>query len=191
MNKLFDDNGFAIKTCRVRVYNYSKPDNEYISTSMEHVVEGSGIPALSTLTPVNSDKDGFTQVFDPVKNKWEYVEDHRYDDVYNTQTKQLEKIAYLGPLHENHTLLAPPSPDHDFINGEWVITKEKEESLKKMELEMELSKLQQELDDVDKQIVRLERIRDRTEEEDNELEELCDKSTELYREIKSLETKLN
>lgn len=128
-NNVFDENGFALKDVRVKVYNYDRENHEFISSTMEHTVKGSGVPAQSTQIQALELKDGFTQVFDEESQKWEYVEDHRYSDVYNIHTKQKEDIRYIGELKEEHTLLAPPSFDHDFVNGAWIITEEKQAEL--------------------------------------------------------------
>lgn len=143
MNKLFDNHGFAIKDCRVKVYNYTHEDNEYYGSTFEHVVEGSGIPALSTLVEPHSDKTGFTQIFNVEEQKWEYVEDHRYDEVYNIETKQKEDVRYLGKLKSEHTLIAPPSTDHEFVNGEWVITEEKQIALDELKKQQKVSELEE------------------------------------------------
>lgn len=153
MNKLFNKNGFAIKDCRVLVYNYDFENNEYISSTMEHVVAGSGIPANSTFVKPLNHKDGFTQVFNEEKQEWQYVEDHRYDDVYNIETKQKEDIKYLGKLKPEHTLLAPPSADHEFINGEWIITEEKQAELDAQEKQSEIDALENELNQLKQDLV--------------------------------------
>lgn len=188
MNKLFNENGFAIKDCRVTVHNYDFENNEYISSTQEHVVAGSGIPANSTFVKTLDQKDGFTQIFDEEKQEWQYVEDHRYDDAYNIKTKQKDEIKYLGELKDEHTLLAPPSHNHEFINGEWIITEEKKAELDREEKEREIHELESQLDQVEKRITRLERIKQRTDSEEIELDELIDESTELFRTIESLKT---
>lgn len=187
MNKLFNENGFAIKDCRVTVYNYDRENNEYISMTMEHVVKGSGIPARSTFVKPLDHKDGFTQIFNEEKQEWQYVEDHRYDDVYNIETKQKEDIRYLGALKPEHTLLAPPSHDHEFIDGAWIITKEKQAELDALEKQRKIQSLHDDLDNIERQITRLERIKQRTELEEQELDQLIDQSTDLYRAIKEAE----
>lgn len=187
MNKLFNENGFAIKDCRVTVYNYDCENNEYISSTQEHVVAGSGIPANSTFIKPFEQKDGFTQVFNEEKQAWQYVEDHRYDDVYNIETKQKEDIKYLGKLKQEHTLIAPPSMDHEFINGEWIITEEKQAELDALENQRKIQQLQDDLETLERDISRLERIRDRNEDEEAKLQQLYDESTQLYRDIQVLE----
>lgn len=144
MKNNFDENGFALKDVRVKVYQYDDHDNEYTGTKYEHVVYGTGIPALSTLIEPNSDKDGFTQVFNEEQQSWEYVEDHRYEDVYNIHTKQKEDIRYIGALKEEHTKIAPPSIEHDFIDGEWVITEEKQAHIDEMNNQQRIYELEAE-----------------------------------------------
>lgn len=185
MNNLFDKDGFAIKDCRMKVYNYDFENNEYYSSTLEHVVRGSGIPAHSTLVKPLEYKEGYTQIFNEDKQKWKYIEDHRYDDVYNIETKQKEDIKYLGALKPEHTLIAPPSHDHEFINSEWIITEERQKELDALEKQQELNELNQKLESIERGIARLERIKDRTDEENEELEKLIEESTDLYREIRS------
>lgn len=148
MNNL-DQNGFAIKDTRVKVHNYSRENNELTSSTYEHVVEGSGIPALSTRIEPNADKNGFTQVFNAEQQAWEYVEDHRYEsDVYNIHTKQKEEIRYIGTLKDEHTTVAPPSHDHEFINGEWIITEEKQAEIDAMQKQQRINELESEKADL-------------------------------------------
>ena len=67
----------------------------------------------------------------------------------------------------------------------WVI----DEDLLAQEIEgkkqQELNGLNQKLESIERDIARLERIKDRTEEESEELEKLIEESTTLYREIRS------
>lgn len=140
----FDENGFAIKDTRAKVYNYNRENHELTSSTYEHVVEGSGIPGHSTLIKPLKDKDGFTQVFNEDQQAWEYVEDHRYEDVYNIHTKQKEDIRYIGALKDEHTTLEPPSFEHEFIDDEWIITEEKLEELETMQKQQRINELEAE-----------------------------------------------
>lgn len=69
----------------------------------------------------------------------------------------------------------------------WIVDDELYQEHLKEEKQRKIQQLQDDLDKVDRDISRLERIKERTEEEEQELEKLYDESTELYREIKSLE----
>lgn len=139
---MFDKNGLATKTFKALIYNYNK-DGEFNGSSYLQIEIGTGIPAQSTLIRPNDRKDGFTQVFNEEKQQWQYVEDHRYDDVYNINTRQKEDIKYLGKLKQEHTLLAPPSADHEFVNGEWVITEEKQIALDELKKQQKVSELEE------------------------------------------------
>lgn len=126
---------------------------EYTATLKNELIQiGTGLPANSTLIEVIPHKDGFARVFNEDTQKWEYVEDHRYKTAYDINTKQEFEIDYFGELNEEHTLLAPPSFDHDFIDGAWVITEEKKAELEAqaeqqniLELEAQIKQLKQEL----------------------------------------------
>lgn len=181
----FNENGIAIRNARVKVYQFDSFDKELVGTKYEHIVEGTGIPANSTFVKPLDHKDSFTQIFDEKKQAWQYIEDHRYDDIYNIETKQKEDIKYLGALKPEHTLIAPPSMDHEFINDEWIITEEKQAELDAFEKQRELHQMHDDLENIDRQITRLERIKQRTELEEQELDALIDQATVLFREIKA------
>lgn len=80
--------------------------------------------------------------------------------------------------------------DHRPMGGKWthegwvideeLLAKELEEKK-----QQELNELNQNLESIERDIARLERIKDRTDEESEELERLIEESTDLYREIRS------
>lgn len=137
---MFKD-GLATKTDYVTVYNYNE-NGEFTGESNILVEEGTGIPAQSTLEKVIKEKKGFSRVFDG--KKWSYVEDHRSAEIYDINTKQKEEVKYLGALKTEHTTIAPPSQDHKFIDGEWILTEEKKQEIAEREREAERAKLQAE-----------------------------------------------
>ena len=67
----------------------------------------------------------------------------------------------------------------------WVIDEELIAQELEQEKQQELNELNQKLESIERDIARLERIKDRTDEENAELERLIEESTDLYREIKS------
>ena len=81
-----------------------------------------------------------------------------------------------------------PSHFHEWNLDRWIITDEKEAELEREEKEREINELESQLDQVEKRIMRLEPIKQRTDSEEIELDELIDESTELFRRIESLKT---
>ena len=136
---MFKD-GLATKTDYVTVYNYND-QGEFTGESNILVEEGTGIPAQSTLEKVIKEKKGFARVFD---KKWTYIEDHRGAEVYDINTKQKEEVKYLGALKPEHTTIAPPSNDHEFIDGDWILTEEKKQEIAEREREAERARTQAE-----------------------------------------------
>ncbi len=178
----FDENGFAKKDVRIKVYQYDPTNNEYIGTQHEHVPHGFGIPANSTLIKAGADKDGYTQVFDEKAQTWSYVKDYRYHDVYNTQTKQKDEIRYIGDLEDHHTLIAPPSQFHEFKDGEWTISEAAQIEKERLEEEALRMQKQQRLNEITKEIEMLERF-ERSAEEEAKLQSLIAESQEIYRDL--------
>ena len=148
---MLDKNGLAIQDVKLPVYHFNAAQ-EFTALLFIKIEIGTGLPGQSTLVPILEMKDGFTQVFNEKKQEWEYAVDHRYKTAYDISTKQELEIDYFGELKEEHTLLAPPSYDHEFINGAWVITEKKKTELegqakqqKILELKAQIKQLEQEL----------------------------------------------
>ena len=103
----------------MKIYNYNKDTKEYVSTTQasENPLEKGKylIPANATTISINTDKDGFVQVFDEANQKWDYVEDNRGKIVYDTTTKQESKVDYLGAIKDGFTELVPS--EFDVWNG--------------------------------------------------------------------------
>lgn len=129
---MLDKDGLAIQDVKLPVYHFNAV-REFTALLFIKIEIGTGLPGQSTLVPILEMKDGFTQVFNEEKQVWEYIVDHRYKTAYDINTKQSFEIDYFGELKEGHTLLAPPSFDHDFVKGKWIITKEKQAELKERE----------------------------------------------------------
>lgn len=85
-----------------------------------------------------------------------------------------------------------PSQYHSWSekSASWYVTEENQNILDELQKEREINELESQLDQVEKRIMRLERIKQRTDSEEIELDELIDESTELFREIESLKTAL-
>ena len=111
---------------------------------------------------------------------------------YNSETKEFAGTDAPVGGGFDYTMIEPPKEKNDdeslIFNGDrWDVVGRTEE----IDLHQVLSDLNSKLNAVDVQISRLERIRDRSEEEESSLQSLYDDSTELYREIKSLEREID
>lgn len=148
---MLDKDGLAIQDVKLPVYHFDAK-GEFTALLFIKIEIGTGLPGQSTLVPILDMKDRFTQVFNEKKQQWEYVVDHRYKKAYDINTKQEFEIDYFGELKDEHTLLAPPSYDHEFIGGAWIITEEKQAELDDQakqqrinELELSIQKLESDL----------------------------------------------
>ncbi|HGJ2263150.1 TPA: tail fiber assembly protein [Salmonella enterica subsp. enterica serovar Orion] len=115
-----DENGFATEAGFITVYNYNGETREFISSSVEYLPFGVGVPAHSCVDAPGSKKDGFAVCRTADLTGWEYVADHRGETVYSTETGQEVTISDIGDYPENTTTQAP-STQYDKWNGTgWV-----------------------------------------------------------------------
>ncbi|HDT0688198.1 TPA: tail fiber assembly protein [Klebsiella aerogenes] len=113
-------NGIATKAGDMTVYNYDGETREYLSTSIEYLAVGVGIPANScTDAPVDA-KEGFAVCRSASLDGWEYVADHRGETVYDTETGQPVEITSPGEYADNVTTIAPSTPYDRWNGSEWV-----------------------------------------------------------------------
>ncbi|BBJ60299.1 prophage tail fiber assembly protein homolog TfaE [Enterobacter asburiae] len=105
----------------ITVFNYDGETREYISSSVEYLPVGVGIPAKSCIDSPGEDKEGFTICRKADFTAWEYMADHRGETVYSTETGEVIVITAPGDYPDGTTTLAPATY-HDTWNGnEWVI----------------------------------------------------------------------
>lgn len=108
----------------ITVFNYDDETREYLSSSVEYLPVGLGIPANSCTDAPGEKKEGFTIRRTVDLNAWEYVVDHRGETVYSTETGEEVTISSFGD-YPPKTTLYPPSTFFDKWNGErWVTDKE-------------------------------------------------------------------
>lgn len=121
-----DENGFATKAGFITIYNYNGETREYISSSVEYLPIGVGVPANSCIDAPGSKKDGFAIRRNADSTGWEYVADHRGETVYNTSTGKPMTVSQFGGYPEGTTTKAP-STQYDKWNGtEWVTDSEEQ-----------------------------------------------------------------
>lgn len=104
----------------ITVFNYDGEAREYLSSSVEYLPVGVGIPANSCTDAPGESKVGFSICRTEDFTAWEYVTDHRGETVYNTETGEAVVITAPGDYPEGTTTLAPSTP-YDMWNGsKWV-----------------------------------------------------------------------
>ena len=133
--------GITAKAGDMTVYNYDGETREYLSTSVEYLVVGVGIPANSSTDAPVDEKAGFAICRTASLDGWEHVPDHRGETVYDTATGQPIGITAPGDYPDNVTTLEPLTP-YDRWNGhEWVTDEDAQKSAQVMAAEQQKSAL--------------------------------------------------
>lgn len=104
----------------ITVFNYDDETREYLSTSVEYLAVGVGIPASACIDAPGKSKEGFAICRTADFTAWEYVEDHRGETVYSTETGEPETVSLPGDYQEGTTTLAPATPYDKWDGSEWV-----------------------------------------------------------------------
>ncbi|HAO3413507.1 tail fiber assembly protein [Escherichia coli] len=104
----------------ITVFNYDDETREYLSTSVEYLAVGVGIPARSCIDAPGESKEGFAICRTADFTAWEYVADHRGETVYSTETGEPEIVSLPGDYPEGTTTLAPATPYDKWDGSEWV-----------------------------------------------------------------------
>ncbi|MFS9773383.1 tail fiber assembly protein [Enterobacter chuandaensis] len=133
--------GITIKAGDMTVYNYDGENREYLTSSVEFLALGVGIPANSCTDAPVEKKEGFAVCRAASLDGWEYVADHRGETVYDTETGQPVNITAPGDYAVGVTTIAP-STAYDRWNGsEWVTDKNAQKSGQVKEAEQKKSAL--------------------------------------------------
>lgn len=103
----------ATKAGDMTVFNYDGETREYLSSSVEFLATGVGIPANSCIDEPGESKEGFVICRTTDFTGWEYIPDHRGETVYSTDNGMVVVIDYPGPVREGFTSAMPATPyDH-------------------------------------------------------------------------------
>lgn len=112
--------GIATKAGDITVYNYNSETREYLSSAVEFLAVGVGIPAHSCTDAPVEQKEGFAVCRTASLDGWEYISDHREETVYDKQTGRPVELTALGNYPDSVTTTAP-STLYDKWNGStWV-----------------------------------------------------------------------
>lgn len=115
-----NSNFIAIVAGDITVFNYDGETREYLSSSVEYLAVGVGIPANSCTDAPGESKEDFTICRSAGFTAWEYVADHRGETVYSTETGEAVIISAPGDYPNDTTTLAPPTPYDTWNGSEWV-----------------------------------------------------------------------
>ncbi|WP_234105261.1 tail fiber assembly protein [Enterobacter kobei] len=104
----------------ITVYNYDGETREYLSSSVEYLAVGVGLPASSCTDAPGESKDNFVICRTADFTAWVCVADHRGETVYSTETGDAMMVSLPGDYPESTTTLAPSTPYDTWNGSEWV-----------------------------------------------------------------------
>ncbi|MDY0922640.1 tail fiber assembly protein [Leclercia sp. CFBP8987] len=104
----------------ITVFNYDGETREYLSSSIEYLAMGVGIPANSCIDAPNIIKEGFAVCRTSDGKAWEYIVDHRGEVVYSTMTGEKITITVPGDYPQNTTTQSPATPYDKWNGSQWV-----------------------------------------------------------------------
>lgn len=104
----------------ITVFNYDGETREYLSSSVEYLAVGVGLPANSCIDAPGVSKEGFAICRTADSGAWEYVVDHRGEIVYSTETGEAVTVTVPGDYPEWATILAPATAYDTWNGNAWV-----------------------------------------------------------------------
>lgn len=123
-----NDEQIATAAGDVTVFNYDGETREYLSSSVEYLAVGVGLPANSCTDAPGESKEGFAICRTADFTAWEYVADHRGETVYSTETGEPESVSLPGDYPEGTTTLAPATPYDKWDGSKWVTDTEAQQA---------------------------------------------------------------
>lgn len=117
---ILDENMIATSSGDITVFNYDGDTREFLSSSVEYLAIGVGLPANSCIDAPGVSKEGFAICRKADFTAWEYVADHRGETVYDTETGESEIVSLPGDYPEGTTTLEPATPYDTWNGSEWV-----------------------------------------------------------------------
>ncbi|HCM5145821.1 TPA: tail fiber assembly protein [Klebsiella aerogenes] len=115
-----NDDMIAVVAGYITVHNFDGDTLEYTGVSNEYLAVGVGIPAYSSIDAPGEKKDGFAICRTRDLHSWEYIDDHRGETVYSTETGNELKIKNLGNYPDGITVQKPSTPYDRWDGKKWV-----------------------------------------------------------------------
>lgn len=120
MSAILDKNNIATTAGDLTVYNYAADTREYLSSAVEYLAVGVGIPANSAIDKPPVKKKGKAVCRTDNGAGWEYVADHRGETVYSTENGEAIEVTAPGDYPAG-TTTTEPATQYDEWDGEtWV-----------------------------------------------------------------------
>lgn len=110
----------------ITVFNYDGETREYLSSTVEYLAVGIGLPAKSCMDAPGESREGFAICRTADFTAWEYVADHRGETVYSTETGEEVNISAPGDYPDGTTTLEPATPYDTWNGSEWVTDTEEQ-----------------------------------------------------------------
>lgn len=104
----------------ITVHNYDETTREYLSSCVEYLAVGVGIPAKSCIELPGDEKAGMIICRKPDDSAWQYLPDHRGQTVYDTETGKPTEITMPGEYPAGTTTAAPVTRFDVWNGSEWV-----------------------------------------------------------------------
>ncbi|EOW5816359.1 tail fiber assembly protein [Escherichia coli H37] len=124
---VLDKNNIATEAGDITVFNYSYRTREYLSSAVEHLAVGVGLPADSCTDAPGERKNGFAICRTANFTAWEYVADYRGEAVYSTETGEMVIVSAPGDYPADTTRLAPATPYDTWNGSAWVTDAQKQQ----------------------------------------------------------------
>lgn len=111
----------------VEIASFDNENREFGGAYTYRAIAGCGLPPF-TCFDIPERNTGFAAVRNSDDSGWDYVEDHRGDTVYCTETGEEKTVSEIGP-HGNNVTTIKPSTSYDKWDGEkWVTDVESQKS---------------------------------------------------------------
>lgn len=117
----------ASETQEIDVSSYDNPNREFSGVFTYRAIEGCGLPPL-TCFDIPVERPGFAAVRNANDSGWDYIEDHRGDIVYNTETRDEQVVSWLGAHPHNVTPLKPATQHDKWDGSKWVTDTESQKA---------------------------------------------------------------
>jgi len=117
---ILNNKNIATSAGDVTIFNFNNSTREYLSTSVEYLVIGVGIPASSCVDIPLKNKDGYAVCRTSDLSSWEYIADHRGETIYSIETGERISVIELGDYPSNTTTISPQTAYDKWIDNQWV-----------------------------------------------------------------------